>query len=146
MPTMRRVLWDSLRTSRTLLALAMVVSACGDPVEPAMPSPEMALSAMEGTGLAKFAPGLVEETERLLLVVGDGFAEQPLRVALQALRDQVTANPDEMAALLDESRAQVSAYLADPGNVDLSELDAIELLITSVDEVMAANYSDANSV
>ena len=136
------------RPGRAVFALSLgaFLLACD---EPTTPHPTVGAAGRESSALlsrlAASGPALAEEADRLLPAVGHRFTEQPLRLALRTLRDRVTTDgTEESGRLAREAIGLVRSYRGDDNRVDPAELDAIQLLITSLDEVISADRAEAH--
>jgi hypothetical protein len=136
-----------------ILSAGVLLGACDEPTLPTatLPAPNAAVMPGESgallSRLAALGPALADEADRLLPAVGERYSEQPLRLALRTLRQRVTQ--DDAAALdrvVVETRGLVRSYRPEAGGVDPAELDALELLIASVEDVLNADRTEAVSL
>ena len=133
-----------------MLALAALASACSEPARSpgatAQPTEVTAAPAAVPSALAVMLPGLVDETGRLRSTFGDGFAEVPLRLALTVLEDHVVADQTaDISGAVAEARGLLEGYRQGSDEaIDPSELDALDLLLMSVDEAVAADRKPAS--
>lgn len=149
--------------------LVLVAAACGEPTQPGtVASKTTAPDELAATPsrLAAMLAAMADETARLRPAFGEGFAEAPLRLALNVLQDHVVADQAaDVSRAVGEARSLLEGYRLSSGGspegyqlssassdslvadtsseegIDVSELDALDLLLMAINEAMAADSS-----